>query len=385
MKDLFLLNPEINYLNHGSFGACPREVFDKYQNYQKMLEADSVQFMTKKGPELMDISRAALAQFIHCDERDLVFVTNPSTAMNTIIKSLNLKEGDEVLTTNQEYGAVDRTWNFIAKKQGIKYIRANIQLPLTSKEQFLKDFWSGYNARTKVVCLSEITSHTALIFPVKEIVQRAKELGLITIIDGAHVPAHIPLNIETLDPDFYTGACHKWMLAPKGCSFLYARKNMQSLLDPLIVSWGYEAQFPSDSQYQDYHQYQGTRDFSAFLTVNDCLDWMEQHDWINQTAHSKKMLQHYYPIVAKELNSTTLCPVSEEFLGQICSFPIQTSAPSELKELLFQEHKIEIPIMNNVGPVVYTRLSFQPYVKESDIDHFIDAVRDIKSKTNLIN
>jgi len=384
MKDLFLLNPEINYLNHGSFGACPKEVFEKYQGYQRMLEADSVQFMTKKGPELMDVSKKALARFINCAQEDLIFVTNPSTAMNTIIKSLDLKEGDEVLSTNQEYGAVDRTWNFMSKQYGVKYIKSNIQLPLTSKEQFLEDFWSGLTNRTKVVCLSEITSHTALIFPVKEIIDKAKELGLITIIDGAHVPAHISLDIEELDPDFYTGACHKWLLAPKGCSFLYARKNVQSMLDPLIVSWGYEAQFPSDSQYQDYHQYQGTRDFSAFLTIGDCLDWMDKHNWLNKTAQSKKMLQHYYPIVANELNSHVLCPVTDEFLGQICSFPIQTSDAFGLKETLFQDYKIEIPIMNNVGPIVYTRISFQPYVTETDIEHFINAIREIKSDTNLL-
>lgn len=385
MKDQFLLNPTINYLNHGSFGACPKEVFEKYQSYQTMLEADSVQFMTKVGPSLMDVSKKALADFIHCEEEDLIFVTNPSTAMNTIIKSLDLQEGDEVLTTNQEYGAVDRTWNFLMKKKGIKYVRANIQLPLISKEQFLADFWSGLTAKTKVVCLSEITSHTALIFPVKEICVKAKELGLITIIDGAHVPGHTPLNLSDLDPDFYTGACHKWMLTPKGCSFMYARKNMQHLLDPLIVSWGYEAQYPSESQYQDYHQYQGTRDFSAFLTVKDCLDWMDQNNWKDKTAKSKQMLRHFYPIVAKELNSSTLCPISEEFLGQICSFPIQTSDPHTLKEVLFNEYKIEIPIMNNVGPVIYTRISFQPYVTEADIEDFISAIRSIQQNTNLLS
>lgn len=384
MKDLFLLNPEITYLNHGSFGACPKEVFTEYQRFQLMLEADSVQFMTKTGVQLLDESKKALADFINCPKEDLVYVTNPSWAMNVVIKSLDLKEGDEILATDQEYGAVDKTFNYYCKKTGAKYIRQKINLPLLSKEQFIEDFWKGLTSKTKVVCLSQITSATALIFPVKEICEKAKELGLITIIDGAHVPAHIDLDLSELKADVYTGACHKWMLAPKGSSFLYASKEIQNSLDPLIVSWGYDAQFPSDSQFQDYHQYQGTRDFSAFLTTPACLNFLEKYNWKQKTDESKALLQHYYPIAAQELNSSPICKVSDEFLGQICSIPIQTPDPIKLKETLFNDYKIEIPVMNNVGPIVYTRLSFQPYNSEKEIEVFLDAVRDIKSKTNLI-
>ncbi len=384
MKDLFLLNPEITYLNHGSFGACPREVFSEYQRFQLMLEADSVQFMTKTGVQLLDESKKALANYINCPKEDLVYVTNPSWAMNVVIKSLDLKEGDEILATDQEYGAVDKAFNYYCKKTGAKYIRQKINLPLLSKEQFIEDFWKGLSTKTKVVCLSQITSSTALIFPVKEICEKAKELGLITIIDGAHVPAHIDLDLSKIKADVYTGACHKWMLAPKGSSFLYASKEIQNSLDPLIISWGYDAQFPSDSQFQDYHQYQGTRDFSAFLTTPACLDFLNKNNWKDKTDESKALLKHYYPIVAKELNSSPICEVSDEFLGQICSIPIQTPDPIKLKETLFNDYKIEIPVMNNVGPIVYTRLSFQPYNSEKEIEVFLDAVRDIKGKTNLI-
>lgn len=385
MKDLFLLNPAITYLNHGSFGACPKEVFSEYQRFQVMLEADSVQFMTKTGVQLLDNSKQALAEFVNCPKEDLVYVTNPSWAMNVVIKSLNLKEGDEVLTSDQEYGAVDKAFNYYCGKSGAKYIRQKISLPLKSKEQFISDFWKGLSSKTKVVCLSQITSSTALIFPVKEICEKAKELGLITIIDGAHVPAHIDLDLSDLKADVYTGACHKWMLAPKGSSFMYASKEIQNSLDPLIISWGYDAQFPSGSQFQDYHQYQGTRDFSAFLTTPACLEFLKKYNWQEMTSESKKLLQHYYPIVAKELNSAPICEVSDEFLGQICSIPIITNDPAQLKEVLFNEYQIEIPVMNNVGPVIYTRLSFQPYNGEKEVETFINAVREIKSKTNLIS
>ena len=157
------------------------------------------------------------------------------------MRSLDLKEGDEILSTNHEYGAMDRTWNFYCKKSGAKYIRQNISLPVVSKEQILEEFWSGYTSKTKIVFLNQISSATALIFPVKEICDKARDLGLITIIDGAHVLGQMDLNITELNPDFYTGTLHKWMLAPKGSSFLYVKKDFQEMLDPLVVGWGYES------------------------------------------------------------------------------------------------------------------------------------------------
>jgi isopenicillin-N epimerase len=317
MKDLFLLNPNITFLNHGSFGACPKPVFEAYQKWQLMLEQEPIQFITKTGIEYLNESRKALADFVHCNEEDLVYMTNPSTAMNTVIKSLKLEAGDEILTTNQEYGAMDRTWGYYCNKVGAKYIHQDITLPLTDKETFLKEFWSGLTPRTKIIFISQMTSPTSLIFPVKEICDKARKLGIMTIVDGAHVPAHIPLDIKDLDPDVYTGACHKWMLAPKGNSFLYVRKTLQPEIDPLVISWGYEAEFPSSSQFQDYHQFQGTRDFSAFLTTPAAIEFLKEHDWDTRSKACRQLLQHYYPIVAKELDSHVICPVTDEFLGQI--------------------------------------------------------------------
>jgi isopenicillin-N epimerase len=385
MKDKFLLNPNVHHLNHGSFGACPKEVFAEYQRYQLLLENEPVQFMMKTGVDLLDKSKQALANYINCQKEDLIYVTNPSTAMNIVIKSLQLKEGDEILSTNHEYGAMDRTWRYYCHKSGAKYVQQTISTPLVSKEEFLKEFWSGLTANTRIVFVSQITSPTALIFPVKEICERAKELGLITIIDGAHVPAQIPLDLTSLKADYYTGACHKWLCAPKGSSFLYASKEVQNELDPLIISWGYEADVPSESQFQDYHQYQGTRDFSAFLTTAACIQFQIENNWAEEIKKCRQQLQHYYPIVANELNSMVLCPISDEFLGQICSFPINTSSPLELKDVLYQKYKIEIPVFNNVGNTIYTRLSFMPYNSEKEIEIFINAIRDIKATTSLLN
>ncbi|HXP52736.1 MAG TPA: aminotransferase class V-fold PLP-dependent enzyme, partial [Bacteroidia bacterium] len=244
LKSQFLLNTDITYLNFGSFGACPRPIFEEYQRYQLELETEPVQFIAVNGPVYLKKSREALAQYINCNADDLVYVTNPSYAINIIAKSLKLNAGDEVLSTNIEYGALDRTWNYYCKKAGAKYVRQPITLPLVSKEKFIEDFFKGLTSKTKAIFIGEITSTTALIFPVKEICEIAKSKGLLTIVDGAHVPGHISLNLAEMKADVYTGACHKWMCTPKGCSFLYVKKEFQELFDPLVVSWGYESAFP---------------------------------------------------------------------------------------------------------------------------------------------
>lgn len=208
-------------------------------------------------------------------------------------------------------------------------------------------------------------------------------MGIMTIIDGAHVPAHIPLDLKDLDPDVYTGACHKWMLAPKGSSFLYVRKSYQPYVDPLVISWGYEAEFPSASQFQDYHQFQGTRDFSAFLATKDAIQFLADHKWEEKTRVSKDQLQYFYPIVAKALDSYVLCPVTDEFLGQICSIPIRTKDPFALKDLLYDTYKIEIPVVSFSGDI-YLRISFQAYNGEREIETLLDALKAVKSKTNLL-
>ncbi len=244
LKSQFLLNPEITFLNFGSFGACPKPVFAEYQKWQLELEKEPVQFIAVNGPQNLKTSREALAGYINCVADDLVYVTNPSYAINIIAKSFNLNAGDEILSTNLEYGALDRTWRYYCKKAGAKYIKQPINLPLVSKEKFIEDFFKGLTKKTKAIFISHITSSTALIFPAKEICEAAKAKGLMTIVDGAHVPGHISLNLAELQADVYTGACHKWMCAPKGCSFLYIKKEFQNLFDPLIISWGYESLYP---------------------------------------------------------------------------------------------------------------------------------------------
>lgn len=384
MNDLFLLNPEFTFLNHGSFGACPKPIFENYQSFQREMELDPVYFIQKKFIKHLAKAKASLATFINCDADDFVFTSNPTVAMNTIMRSLDLKPDDEILATNHEYGAMDRTWNFYCKKSGVKYIRQPISLPIFSKEQILEEFWKGLTSKTKVIFLNQISSTTALIFPVKEICDKARQLGITTIIDGAHVPGHIDLDIRDLNPDYYTGTLHKWMLAPKGSSFLYVRKELQNKIEPLVVSWGYESVIPGKSQFLDYLEYQGTNDNSAYLCTPTVIDFLEKNNWKQKSIEAKKLVLENYPKFCALLNSKPLTPISTEFLGQMASVPIKTLKPQELKDLLYDKYKIQVPIML-LNENVYMRYSINAYNSQNDLDILFKALQDIIATTDLIN
>jgi isopenicillin-N epimerase len=383
MKAQFLLDNNITFLNHGSFGACPKPIFEEYQRFQLELETEPVHFIQKKLPIYLKEAKKPLAEFIGCNVNDFFFTPNPTFAINTVMRSLNLHAGDEILTTNHEYGAMDRTWNFYCKKSGAKYVRQEIALPIVSKEQIIEEFWKGYNSNTKVIFLNQISSSTALIFPVKEICVKAQELGLITIIDGAHVPGHIDLNIQDLNPDFYTGTLHKWMLAPKGSSFLYVKREFQADIDPLVVSWGYESLMPSESQFLDYHEYQGTQDASQYLCTPKVILFLEENNWKEKSKACRKLVIDNYQRFCDLVGTNPICPISEEFLGQMASIPVRTEKPMELKELLYSKYKIQIPIMPLNGNV-YMRYSINVYNSQEDLEVLHRAITDIIETTDLI-
>lgn len=383
MKSQFLLDPTITFLNHGSFGACPKPIFEEYQRFQQELENEPVWFIQKKSAKYLKIAKEKLAKYIGCNANDFFFTPNPTFAVNTIMRSLDLKEGDEILSTNHEYGAMDRTWSFYCKKSGAKYIRQNISLPVVSKEQILEEFWSGYTSKTKIIFLNQISSATALIFPVKEICDKARELGLITIIDGAHVMGQMDLDIMELNPDFYTGTLHKWMLAPKGSSFLYVKKKFQEMLDPLVVGWGYESVSPGESQFLDYQEFQGTRDISAFLCTPKVIDFLEKNDWKTKATECRNIVKNNYQRFCDLLNTQPICPITDEFLGQMASVSVKTSNPVELKELLFNKYKIEIPVMP-LNKNYFIRYSINAYNSQEDLDILYKALEDIIATTDLI-
>ncbi len=380
----FLIDPNITFLNFGSFGACPKVVFDNYQKWQRELEYNPVEFIAVNGIKYLENTREALGNFIGCHADDVVMVTNPSYAVNIIAKSLKLQVGDEVLATNLEYGACDRIWKYYCNKAGAKYVQQKITLPIISKEIFLQEFFAGVNKNTKLIFVDHITSATGLILPVQEICDYANEKGILIFIDGAHAPGQIDVNLQTLNADMYTGACHKWMMTAKGSSFLYVKKSLQHLFDPLVVSWGYDAIYPSDSQFLDYHQMQGTRDFSAFLTIPAAIQFMQENNWEATRVACNEIVMRNANRFCNLLNTKPISPITKDFIGQMFSIPINSNDPLALKALLYNDYKIEVPVMPH-NDMLFIRYSIQAFNSQKDLDVLYAAVKDIMAnEPNLL-
>jgi isopenicillin-N epimerase len=245
------------------------------------------------------------------------------------------------------------------------------------------EFFKGVSSKTKLVFISHITSSTALRLPVEEICAAAKEKGIFTFVDGAHAPGQVSLNLQDSPFDFYTGACHKWMMTPKGSSFLYVKKELQHMVDPLVVSWGYNALFPSHSAFLDYHQMNGTRDYSAFLTIPAAIQFMRDHNWPKIAADCRKLVQQNAPAFCELLGSEPLAPVNDDFILQLFSAEIKTTEPEKLYRHFFDNYKIEIPVMRH-GDKVYLRYSINAFNSQQDLDTLFAAVKEVKSKTDFI-
>jgi isopenicillin-N epimerase len=363
----FLLDPDVTFLNHGSFGACPRAVFERYQEWQLELEREPVLFLARRLEGLLAEARASVGDYVGADPDDLVFVPNATSGVNIAAWPLGLRAGDEVLSTNLEYGALDLTWEHVCGDFGARYVRTPVPLPIGGEDEVVETIWAGVNERTRVLFLSHHTSGTALTLPVAELCRRARERGIVSVIDGAHVPGQFPLNIRELDPDFYTGNCHKWLCAPKGAAFLYVRRQLQRDVHPLVFSWGYEGDDPT---FLMRHEKQGTRDPSAYLTVPYAIEWQRSRDWHLVRERCHELARR----AARELGLRPVVPDTLHGLyGQMVSLQLPDDAPADLQERLFQEHRIEIPVMHRASPRLI-RASFQGYNDESDLERLKAAV-----------
>ena len=375
MKNLFLLDPNITYLNHGSYGSCPSSVFNDYQKLQKRLEQQPVQFMTKYLWKYLKESRDTLGTFLNCDGDDLLLFANPTTAINNVIENLNLNKGDEVLMTQHEYGALVRAWSRSSKRNNFSIVQQPVNVPVSSKKNFIKQFLAGITMNTKVVFISQITSQTGLIFPIKEICEYATKKGIVTIVDGAHVPGHIDLNISNLECDFYTGTCHKWLCAPKGSSFLYVRKSFQANIKPQVVSWGEEGDDPGPSQFQMDFQWQGTKDMSSFLSIPSAIHFIESNNWKENHKLSKELILEVSDDL-KNLFGTDPLFKSEDWVGQMVSHPLPSNTPENLKEMLWEKFLIEVPVFE-WKKQKYIRVSAHFYNDRNDMKTLINALKII--------
>ena len=376
LKNQFMLDSEIIFLNHGSFGACVKPVYENLLHWQQKLEKEPVKFFEETIFDALQISRQALGDYINCPANDLIFFPNPTTAVNAVAKSLKLESGDEVLSTSHIYGALDRSWKYICKEKNARFVKANITFPDYSEDEFLKCFFSAVTDHTKVIFLSHITSMTAIKFPVEKVVAFAKNNNILSIIDGAHVPGHIPLDIKKLDADIYTGACHKWMCTPKGVSFLYVKKELQEDVHPLVISWGWESERPGKSKFLDWHEWQGTRDMSAFLTVPAAVKFLKKNNWLEVAAKCRELVVSFRKKFIDNLNIEPPCP--DYCLGQMASIPMPSLDATAFKKKLMETYQIQVPVFE-WGDKAYLRYSIQAYNSEDDLEKLLFAVKELLS------
>lgn len=386
LKELFLLDPQVIYLNHGSFGACPRVVFEAYQSWQRELERQPVEFLGRRFSASLDQARVRLADFLGAAASQVVLFPNPTTALNMVARNLDrlvagtsggpLLPGDQVLSTDHEYGALDRTWNYYCDRYQLAYVKRALPLPLAEPQQLAEHFWSGVNERTRLVFLSHITSPTAMELPVQEITRRARHAGIVTVIDGAHAPGQVGLDLETMGADIYAGACHKWLMAPKGSGFLYGRAGLEEFLDPLVISWGYrpEPGYGSGNAFADRHEWQGTRDIAAYLSIPAAIDFQRENNW-----ESVRQASHLLALEARrKINQLTgeapLC--SEQSFHQMFAARLPGSVePEPLMKRLYARHRIEVPVFRWNEQTIL-RVSIQGYNSREDIESLLEALSD---------
>jgi isopenicillin-N epimerase len=379
LKQLFLLEPGIIFLNHGSFGATPRPVFEVYQEWQLRLERQPVRFLGRELSRHLTQARQALAEYVNAGFMELAYIPNATHGVNIIARSLDLRPGDEILSTDHEYGACDNAWEYICRRSGARYLRQPLPLPAASPDEMLKRLWSGVTPSTRLITLSHITSPTALRLPVEAVCRRARQAGILTFIDGAHAPGQIPLDLSALGADFYTGNCHKWLMAPKGSGFLYARLDRQELVEPLVVSWGWGENSSLDfgSRYLDLLQWTGTQDFSAALSVPAAIEFQAQQDWPSVRITCQELLRQ----ALEGLQSLTGLPSNypEECLTyvQMASALLPPLADLEgLKVRLYEDYRVEVPLLNWNGRH-WIRLSVQGYNSQQDIRILLEALQSL--------
>ncbi len=378
LRDLFLLDPEITYLNHGSFGATPRPVFDRYQEIQREFESRPVYYHARQFNDVMRGARQVLGDYVNADPLDLVYVTNVTVAVNIVARSLKLGAGDELLTTDHEYGACDYTWEQQRRAHGFEVKRVTLPVPVSSKEEIIERVVAGMNDRTRVLFISHITSPTAITLPIVEICRAARERGIITVVDGAHAIGQIPLDLRAIDPDYYTSNLHKWLCAPKGSAFFYARRDMQERIEPLVTSWGYEPVKEYDSRFIAHHEYRGTREIAAPLSTEAAITFQREHDWegVRRSCHS--LLQEYRPLLAERFGWEPLVSLgveeTEPWFTQMAAFLLPEEIDAfAMKERLYDEERIEIPVFAWNGRETI-RVSMQGYNDRDDLERLIEGL-----------
>ncbi len=376
------LDPTITFLNHGSFGACPVSVLERQQEIRNRLEKEPVFFFTQLFEELLDESRSGLARFVGTQPQNLVFVNNATMGVNTILRSYEFRPGDEIIITNHGYNACTNAAEVIAKEKGVVLKMANIPFPLESGEEVLEAILSKTTPKTRIALVDHITSPTALIFPIEKLSQELQKRNVDLLVDGAHAPGMIPLDLDALHVPFYTANCHKWLCAPKGAAFLYVHPSRQKEIRPLSISHGHNSNRTDKSKFQLEFDWTGTQDPSAWLSVNHAIEHIENSfsgGWEALMRANHELVLSGRDLLCEALNLTP--PAPDQLLGSMATLPLPVplagnrDVPDPLQQRLFESHQIEVPLFS--WPALnqrFIRISAQIYNRPEDYARLSQAI-----------
>jgi len=375
----FLIDPGVTFLNHGSFGACPRPVLAAQRRWQTRMERQPVAFLDP-GRGLtgrMRAAMAALAAEVGAAPGNIAAQVNATQALAVVARSLRLAPGDEIVTTDHEYAAMEKLWAEVARKAGARVVVARVPLPLAEAAAFTAAVAGAFTARTRVLFLSHVTSPTALVFPLEGVIAAARARGILSVIDGAHGPGLVPLELDALGADFYAGNGHKWLLAPKGTGFLHARPERQAMVEPAAISHGWTAEGASpgpfgNPAFVDALEFQGTRDPSAFLAIPAAIAFRARHGWPAVMARCRDLAQDF---AARMGRRTGLPPLSAPAFSapQMVAVPLPPCDTGRLKRALLERHGIEVPC-HDWGGRALVRASVQAYNGAGDLDRLETAL-----------
>ena len=388
--DHWSLDQDIVFLNHGSFGATPKYILEKQSEYRDLMEKEPVDFFVNIMPDILHQSKSALADFVGASPNDMVFAQNTTTGVNQILASFPYEQGDEWLVTSHAYGACTNAIKHFAKRNKINLNIAEIPFPVNDEITILKSIEKKITKNTKLALIDHITSASGMIFPVEKIIHLLHSHNIKVIIDGAHVPGMIDLNIKKLNPDFYIGNCHKWLCAPKGSAFIYVRNEYKKLVKPLVISHFNDTDLKGESHWSNQFMWDGTHDFSQYLCVKDTIDFMDSihsKGWEGIIEHNHNLVWKGANLIADKIGAKL--PLKEKFIGSIINIPMpdgkqgfpKFNETSALKKVLFEKYKIEVPIFFfPTEPKQWIRLSAQLYNSLDQYDYLGDClVKEFKT------
>lgn len=328
------LDPGVVFLNHGSFGACPTKILEQQRELQARLEREPIRFFVEDLEGVLDGVRHALGRFMNADPDGFVRMTNATEGVNTVVRSLRFQPGDELLTNSHEYNACNNVLRHAAEQWGARVVNARVPWPIRNPQQAVDAVLGSLTPRTKLVLLSHITSPTGLVFPIEKIVRELNAWGgrgVDALIDGAHAPGMVPLDLNALDAPYYSGNCHKWMCAPKGSAFLWVRKDRRHLMRPLTISHGANSTRDDRPKFRVEFDYTGTADVTPFLVLPELITFMDTlvprraddppHAWASLMRHNRENTLRGRDILCRELRVTSQ-PAPDDMLASLASVPI---------------------------------------------------------------